>query len=151
MSITSLIQQLERDEDIRAFVYDDATGIAIKPGTLVKGNPTIGVGRSLNIDGLSKDEIAYLLSNDERRITQECEKEFPWAMGLDEVRREVLLNMIFQMGAEGLAKFKQFLAAMIRGDYDEAAKDMLDSSWAQHESPARAQRLSVQIKTGVRQ
>ena len=146
--IANLTDQLFRDEELRLYVYDDATGMAIKPGSVVKGNPTIGIGRSLNIDGLSKDEAAYLLANDIRRVTQELELEFPWAMGLDEARQGVLLNMIFEMGARGLADFHQFLGSLIKGSYDAAATFMLASQWAETESPARALRLAEQIRTG---
>jgi lysozyme len=96
--ITNLAEQLNRDEDLRLFVYDDATGMAIKPGSYVKGNPTVGIGRSLNIDGLSKPEAMFLLANDIARIMGELEQHFPWAAALDDARRGVLLNMIFEMG-----------------------------------------------------
>ena len=147
--ITNLTEQLIRDEELRLFVYDDATGAPIRPGTVVKGNPTIGIGRSLNIDGLSKEEACYLLANDVARVMRELEENFPWAMGLDEARRGVLLNMMFQMGAHGLADFHDFLGALIKKLYDAAATFMLNSTWAKSESPARAQRLAQQIRSGI--
>ena len=70
-------------------------------------------------------------------------------MGLDEPRRGVLLNMIFQMGARGMADFHQFLGALIKQTYDAAAVFMLDSAWAKTQSPERALRLAEQIRSGV--
>ena len=56
--------ELTRDEGQLLTVYDDATGAAIKPGTSVKGHPTIGIGRALDVHGISAAEAAYLLGND---------------------------------------------------------------------------------------
>jgi len=43
------------------------------------------------------------------------------------------------------------LAAVQVGNWISAAAAMLDSDWARNQSPARAQRLSVQIQTDTRQ
>jgi lysozyme len=71
----------------------------------------------------------------------------PWTDGLDEARRGVLLNMGFNMGVVGLLGFKQFLALVHDGRYEDAARDMLGTEWAQ-EVGARAHRLALQMKIG---
>ena len=48
----------------------------------------------------------------------------------------------------GLSGFGRMLAAMERGDYDTAAKEMLDSKWAKQDSPARARRLAKVMVRG---
>lgn len=133
--------QLRRDEGEVLHVYQDS-----------KGYWTIGVG--ILVDerkggGITKEESTYLLRNRIAMKTDEIVKRFPWTKQLDKVRFAVLLNMAFQMGVDGLAGFKNFLAAVSVGRYTQAQIEMLDSKWARTDSPARAERLGVQMATGV--
>ena len=94
---------------------------------------TIGVGR--NIDpaggiGLSDSEINLLLSNDVKRVSAELIRAFSWYSELDEVRKDAMIDMCFNMGLPRLKLFKKSLAAMANGDYDIAAIEFLDSNWA---------------------
>ena len=54
----------------------------------------------------------------------------------------------FQMGVDGLLGFKNTLAMIQSGRYSDAAKGMLSSLWAK-QTPARAKRMSEQMRTGV--
>lgn len=48
---------------------------------------------------------------------------------LSEERQAVLISMAYQMGVDGLRKFKKFLAAVKVGDWKLAATEMQDSLW----------------------
>ncbi len=137
--IASLREQLIRDEDDKQFVYIDSVGAA-----------TIGVGRNLRDKGLSQFEREFLLRNDIADYTLEVYQHIPWAGELDEARREVLINMAFNMGIGGLLQFVKFLASLKAKDYTVASAEMLDSKWAKQVG-GRAVRLSQQILLGVRQ
>lgn len=134
--ISSLQEQLIRDEGQRKFPYKDTVG-----------KTTIGVGRNLDDVGLSQDEIDLLLTNDIKAARQRLSEHFPWTDALDDVRRSALVAMVFNMGVGGLGGFKNFLAKMQAGDFKGAAQEMLDSRWAEQVGP-RAQRLSIQIESG---
>lgn len=129
--------QLIRDEGLRLHPYKDSVG-----------KLTIGVGRNLDDVGISKAEAALLLDNDIADAVQRLETAFPWAAALDDVRKAVLINMTFNMGIQGLAGFKNFLAAVQAGDYSKARDEMLDSIWAEQTGP-RAQRLAIQMESGT--
>lgn len=133
-----LISLLKRDE-----------GERLKPYRCTAGKLTIGVGRNLEDTGISQDESDYLLANDISRVTVEITRHLPWALKLDDARFNVLLSMVFQMGMGGVMRFKKFLTALQMGDYTKASIEMLDSKWAQHDSPARAKRLSEVMRSGV--
>jgi len=135
-----LIKQLRRDEDEILHAYQDHLGYW-----------TIGVGRLIDRrkgGGITAEESAYLLSNDISRREAELDRRIPWWRNLDGARQGVLLNMAFQMGVDGLLGFKNTLAMVQSGDYAGAADGMLHSLWAS-QTPARAQRLAVQMRTGV--
>lgn len=138
--ITNLSEQLRRDEDRRPSVYADSLGYW-----------TIAIGICVDARvgcGLYDEEIDFIFENRKKKNEAALAAELPWTQSLDEARRGVLLNMAFQMGLHGLREFRQFLTALEAGDYQNAAAAMLDSKWAKHDSPARAQRLAEQILTG---
>jgi lysozyme len=136
--LTYLIKLLKKDE-----------GERLKPYRCTAGKLTIGVGRNLEDVGITKEESDYLLTNDISRVTVEISRHLPWALKLDDARFSVVLSMVFQMGMGGVKNFRKFLTALQMGDYTKASIEMLDSKWAQHDSPARAKRMANTMKTGT--
>jgi lysozyme len=57
--------------------------------------------------------------------------------------------MTFNLGWSALSRFHHFLEALHKGDYEEAANEMLASLWARQVGE-RAKRLATQMRTGVR-
>lgn len=111
---------------------------------------TIGVGRLIDEKkggGLADDEIDYLLTNDIRRA-ETIGRSYPWFEWLSWERQAVIVMMIFQLGAGGLNGFKKMREALARKDYEEAARQMLDSDWNK-QTPARAKRLAEIMRSGV--
>lgn len=142
-----LEHELRRDESERLQVYDDKTGKAIGPGTVVEGHPTIGVGRALDRKGISKGESNYLLYGDMLDVQAQA-KNLPWYSGLSNERKAVILCMLFQLGLEGTLGFHKMIAAIQASDWATAAAEMRDSPWHQ-QTPARCERLALQMATGV--
>lgn len=111
---------------------------------------TIGVGRLIDKrkgGGITPEESAYLLANDIARKSADLDRRLPWWRELDSARQGVLLSMAFQMGVDGLLEFKNTLAMVKAGKYDEAAKGMLSSLWAK-QTPERASRMAMQMLSG---
>ena len=137
--MTTLIDMLRRHEGVEKHGYHCSAGYL-----------TIGVGRNIDSEdglGLSEDEIDYLLQNDITRVTKELEKEYPWFLTLDPVRRDAVIDISFNLGATRLRLFKNALAAMKKGDYTTAASEFLDSRWAD-QVKGRATELVEMIRTG---
>lgn len=136
---------MNRDALINQLLSDE--GLRLKPYRCTAGKLTIGVGRNLDDRGITQDEAMYLLANDVRRVYGEVSTALPWFIKLNDARQNVLLNMAFQMGTQGLLKFKHFLDCAQRGEHNEAATAMLQSRWSV-QTPARAKRLSDQWRSG---
>ena len=143
MNIYDLVRAHEGE---RRLVYDDADGKTLTPGETVVGNPTIGVGRNLIGNGLSADEIDYLLHNDIAAV-QRFLGGYPWFGGLDEVRQAALTDMAFNEGDRGFADFVRMIAALDTGDYATAASELLNSKGAR-QLPARYQKLARMLDSG---
>lgn len=138
-SMTKMQDQLTRHEGEVLHAYQDHLGYL-----------TIGIGRLIDKrkgGGISREESAFLFSNDVNNRLQELQTKLPWFSSLDDPRKAVLLNMSFQLGVAGLMGFSKTLSMISSGKYSEAADQMLLSKWAQ-QTPGRANELSEQMRTG---
>lgn len=133
--MNDLLALLRKHEGFRAKPYRDTTG-----------HLSIGFGRNLDDVGISYEEATQLLQNDISRTSRALRYALPWVTKLDAVRAAALIDMAF-MGVGTLLTFKKFLAALEAGDYETAAKEMLDSLWARQVG-ARARELADMIRTG---
>jgi len=147
----SLKAALYRDEGIRTKVYVDCCGKSWRECSCkTKGFLTVGVGRNLDAVGVSMVEADLMLDHDLTRTTADVLTYIPWSGQLDEIRREALINLAFNVGIGGLLGFTKMLAAMKRGDWATAASELLDSKYRK-QVLLRAERLAKQITSGERQ
>lgn len=122
-------------------------GLRLTPYRCPSGKLSIGYGRNLDDVGISREEALVLFASDLRRAWRAVEILAPWATALDPVRHGVLVAMAYQLGGTRLAAFKQMLHAVEAGRYDEAARHMLASKWAD-QTPGRAGRSAAAMRTG---
>ncbi len=122
---------IKRHEELRLEVYDDANGNKIKPGVTVVGHPTIGYGRALDVDGISVVEADLLLSHGINTALDNCTKIYGLAFNSFSInRRAALIDMCYNLGENGLREFVNMNAAIMKGDWIEAARQALLSKWA---------------------
>ncbi|NPV03823.1 MAG: glycoside hydrolase family protein [Syntrophaceae bacterium] len=115
-------------------------GLRLKPYRCTAGRLTIGWGRNLEDKGISRAEADILFEND----WAEAEAGARTLVGnwdeLSENRKGVLVNMVFNMGLEGMRKWKNTLRCIEQGDFRGAAGHMRQSLWAR-QVPVRAAEL----------
>ena len=134
-----LIKQLAHHEGVVLKVYKDSLGI-----------DTIGIGRNVDVNGglgLSDEEVDFLLEKDIERVIKELSTEYVWFSDLDEVRKDAMIDISFNLGATRLRKFVLALDAMATADYKTAAKEFLDSDWSRTVK-GRSVELAAMIETG---
>lgn len=122
-------------------------GMKLKPYRCPAGKLTIGVGRNLEDKGLSNEEALFLLQNDIIEAVKELKKAFLFFDSLNETRQIVLIDMCFNLGINGLKKFKKMIKALENQDFSLASKEMLSSCWAKQVG-ARARSLALLMETG---
>lgn len=130
-----LRSQLERHEGLRLKPYRDTVG-----------KLTIGYGRNIEDVGISRDEADFMLDNDIDQVEVHLNTVDEY-LDLDDVRQSVLANMCFNLGFYGLMGFRRMWKAIARKDYQEAARQMMDSQWARQVG-SRAVELSEIMRTG---
>lgn len=126
--------QLIVDEDLR-----------LKPYRCPAGKLTIGVGRNIEDNGITRQEAYYLLRNDVDQCHRQLSLTIPFYDRLPSDKKEILLNMCFNMGINRLLAFKRMLAAMAVNDWESAAHEMEDSAWARQVQD-RARRLMEKMR-----
>lgn len=122
-------------------------GLRLKPYLDSLNILSIGWGRNLRDNGISEDEAAYLLSNDIKAVIANVLRVLPWVNTLDAPRRDVIFEMAFNMGVNGLLTFRHTLRLIEQGQYGAAADAMLKSKWASQVGQ-RANHLSDQMRSG---
>jgi lysozyme len=127
---------LTQHESYRKFPYSDITG-----------HLTVGIGRNLSDRGISLTEASYLLDDDIIYFYSRLSSLLHFFTQLDENRQIALVDMCFNLGVQGFLNFKNMILALESGDYERAAKEMLDSKWAEQVG-ARADTLSNIVRTG---
>jgi len=122
-------------------------GLTHKPYRCTSGKLTIGVGRNLDDMGLSDSEIYFMLKNDISRVDEELTNAFRFYKNLDQVRKDALINLGFNLGIPKLRDFKLAMQALELKDYSEASMEFLDSLWATQVG-GRALDIAHMIKYG---
>ena len=151
---------IDEEEIIRRLILHE--GMRLEAYKCFNGYLTIGVGRNLITNPLSKEEqehigdwskgisredAIYLLRNDIKRLIRECREKISCWRGLDAERKYALLDTAFNLGITGLLKFKKMLHALSIGDYRGAAKECLNSKYAK-DVGIRAVRIAHTLETG---
>lgn len=135
---TPLMRMLIRDEGWRNRMY-----------TCTAGKLTIGVGFNLEANAMCDAAIGAQMRHDIQKAQTQAAGVIGevWAE-MDEVRRDVVTSMVFQMGAGGFAKFTDTIGLIRQKKWAEAADAMLQSKWAK-QTKKRAERLSQMMRTGL--
>ena len=126
-------EQLKIDEGFSGRVYQ-----------CTAGKNTIGYGRNLDSNPLTREEAEVLLVNDLKQVVKECLK-LEYFPNLKPERRAVILNMVYNMGMPNFMNFKKLNEALISHDYEKASIEMRASKWAR-QVPNRAVALSEIMK-----
>ncbi len=126
---------IARHEGKELLPYEDSEGIL-----------TIGVGHNLQHNGISEAVCDLMLAEDIESATDDA-KSFRWFHDLNEARQAVIVDMLFNMGLTRFNGFKKTIGFIKNGLYQTAAREMLDSRWA-NQVGNRAVELSEMMASG---
>lgn len=137
-------------EGFRAMPYKCPTGhLTIGIGHNTEARPFTDAEKRVIGDwkkGITKNAAFMILRNDMEICLKDLRKLGFWYY-LDNERQYALLDMCFQLGWQGLSKFRQMLEAIRVKNYDRAARECLASAYAK-QTLKRAQRIAKLLKTG---
>jgi GH24 family phage-related lysozyme (muramidase) len=125
----ALMNYIKENEGFRSTIYGDSLDNAtIGYGHLITPEDRFKHGRSY-----SKAELEEVFQQDYLKAKAIAES-FPVYHKLDPQRQAVLIDMSFNMGKgnrfKGLSSFRNMFASMEEGDFNKAAKSILNSNYA---------------------
>ena len=139
MNMDRLLQSVKKHAGYRNKVYLDTLG-----------KRTVGVGH-LCVEDFWEDNKEYseemlmnILKDDLKNAIQGAERLLKGCRILDSLAKEIIIEMVFQLGETGVSKFKNMIKALKIPDYQTAAIEMLDSRWAK-QTPERAAAMSAEM------
>ena len=142
MNIDRLMESVKKHEGYRNKVYLDTLG-----------KRTVGVGH-LCVEDFWEDDKEY----EEKFLMEILQKELQEAIrgarslmkehdcgDIDDQAKEIIIEMVFQLGMTGVSKFRNMWKALAEKNYIGASYEMLDSRWAK-QTPNRAKAMAKTMK-----
>lgn len=125
MDIDALRKQLEIDEGKRLVVYLDSEGLpTVGIGHLVQEKDNLKLG-----DVISEERCIELFDKDVQIALASCHRVFPLFSRFPEEVKQIMANMMFNLGETRFRNFRKMIAAVENRDWKEAARQMEDSKW----------------------
>ena len=144
IDVDQLREQLIIDEGQVNEIYHDHLGY-----------PTFGIGH-LVLDSdeenekpvgtpVSEERVIECFEKDVETVIDDCKKLHEAWDGYPQEVKQIVANMMFNMGRTRLSKFKKHNAALVSGDWKEAAVEGRDSRWYKQVTN-RAERLMSRLE-----
>ena len=113
--MNNLISNIKQSEGFRSVVYKDTLGF-----------DTIGYGTKLP---LNEDEAELLLNYRLKLMKFDLLDRVKFISEVPEDKQNILFEMSYQLGVNGVLNFKKMLAALETRDYTLASLEMINSKW----------------------
>ncbi len=142
MNRDRLLKSVKEHEGFRSKVYLDTLG-----------KRTVGYGH-LCVEDHWEDDKEYEWGYLEEILIKDLREAIAGAdelieqhncKDLEGAAKEVVVEMVFQLGKTGVSKFKKMWEALSEYNYIGASFEMLDSKWA-NQTPNRAKKMAALMK-----
>ena len=143
MNMERLLKSVKEHEGYRNKDYLDSLG-----------KRTVGVGH-LCVEDFWEDDKEYeekflltILEHDLKSAIKSAEELCSDCPDLDDLAKELIVEMVFQLGKTGVSKFRNMWKALQHDppNYERASLEMLDSRWAS-QTPNRAKKMSDHMRS----
>ena len=128
MDLEKLRKQLEIDEGVKYEIYLDHLGY-----------PTFGIGHLVIPSDIeyredvgtrvSEKRVRECFDKDVQSVLRDCSLLYKDFDELPEEAKQIIANMMFNMGYTRLSKFKGMKRGVDARDWNRAADEMVDSRW----------------------
>lgn len=132
--------RIKSNEGFRDAIYKD-----------ILGKATIGYGHLVT----EKDNLFINTQYSKQFLEQLFDQDFQNAVDganslidfeINEIAKEVIIEMVFQLGVNGVSKFKKMFNCLSNQDYVGASKEMINSNWYK-QTPKRCEQLANIMRT----
>jgi len=145
MQLARLERRVQQDEGFRAEPYLCSMGV-----------PTIGFGTTqiygrrvtLDDEPISFRQASIVFRSDLFAAMVDAEALVPSFHELCPIRQEVIVNMVYNLGAPRFSQFVRFISTLAVHNYVKASEEMLNSRWY-GQVGSRAKRLTGEMLHGI--
>ena len=144
MDLEKLREQLIIDEGVKYETYLDHLSLK-----------TCGIGHLCREDDpeydlelgaeVSEERVTELFEQDIQTVIQDCKKVYDDWDKLPEEVKQIIANMMFNLGRPRYSKFRKHIQAVMDGKWQESANQMRDSRWYRQVTN-RAERLCKRME-----
>ena len=144
MDLEKLREQLIIDEGVKYETYLDHLSLK-----------TCGIGHLCREDEpeydlelgaeISEDRVTELFEQDVQSVIIDCKKIYDDWDNLPEEVKQIVANMMFNLGRPRYSKFRKHIQAVMDGNWQESANQMRDSRWHKQVTN-RAERLCKRME-----
>jgi lysozyme len=144
MDLEKLREQLIIDEGVKYETYLDHLSLK-----------TCGIGHLCREDEpefdlelgakVSEERVTELFEQDIQTVIQDCKKIYDDWDKLPEEVKQIIANMMFNLGRPRYSKFRKHIQAVMDGNWKESANQMRDSRWYRQVTN-RAERLCKRME-----
>ena len=127
---------LRRHEGFKDRPYRDTVGVL-----------TIGYGWNLESDPMAREAAEIQMRMKLESLEALLLSKFDWYPNLSQTRKDVILNMCYNLGLDGFSNFRNTIWLLQNSRFAEAGEEMLKSKWAKQVGN-RAIFLSDKMKAG---
>ena len=150
----ALVSDLIRHEGLKLHAYYDSRGYkTIGVGHLLdksKGGIPLSKIIGKDTDYITEDEALKILTYDVNRTAKYLYNKFPWLKQHPEPVQRYLIDMAFNMGVNGLAKFNRTLKLIKQGKYREAGINLTKTKWYRQVGNRAREIVSAFVSLGDR-
>ena len=140
----SLEERLMEHEGFIPKIYKDTRGLA-----------TIGYGHLVTKQDPFIEDVEYpeeelydLFLKDLQKAKNGAEEIVGHIKELHSTAKEIIIEMVYQLGVTGVRRFLKTLLHLENRDYKNASMEMLDSAWRK-QTPKRCEKLSKMMSECV--
>ena len=138
--------------ELQAIVNDIDYDVVLKETHVQNGRVRIGsldLANRIFPNPLTEHDIGLLLTDDLNNVRREAVSVFGQSVwgSIDGVRKEAILDVVFNLGLPRFKQFVKFIGAVKSADWDTAATELLKSE-AADENPERYFRNYRVVRTG---
>lgn len=155
MNMQRLYESIGAHEGTREIPYTDSKGLwTVGRGTCLETNPITGSQWKYLLDNrliqlsITEDGMDYLVSAKVSEVIAALEAGLRGWDGINDVRQNCLVEMGYQISGYGCLSFPKMRAAIEQGNWNEAARQGMDSKWAKIDSPNRAREMMRILESG---
>lgn len=158
--VADVFGMLQIDEGLKLTVYKDTEGYwTVGIGHLLSKKPSVDIAKSVLDSQIGRTTNGTITDAEARKLFQtDVDKAIqqiklnstlaPIYAAYDDTRKQALINMVFQLGIDGAAGFKNSLTLVKTGSYSQALTNLRKSKWYS-QTPKRAERVIQVLTTGT--